>query len=79
MAFIKGTEAGVICNGVGQPRVVAAPPAAPAPQVGVPAQPPVPTPGLPLPAPGSMPAPTPIPTPTPAPPASGVTPKGQTP
>jgi penicillin-binding protein 1A len=79
MAFIKGTEAGVICNGVGQPRVVAAPPAAPAPQVGVPAQPPMPTPGLPLPAPGSMPAPTPIPTPTPAPPASGVTPKGQTP
>jgi hypothetical protein len=82
MAFIKGSEAGVVCNGVGQPRVVIAPPATPAPQVGVPSLPLVPTPGQPLPAPGSTPLPGSMPmpsTPTPAPPASGVIPKGQTP
>ena len=54
MAFVKGTEAGVVCNGVGQPR---AQPVAPAATPAVtPAQPPA---ASPSPAPGAPPGPAP--------------------
>ena len=70
MAFIKGTEAGVICTAVGQPRVQALPVATPVQQMPVPT--PVVTPG---------PGPGPVPPTTPPPMAAPVVspPKGQTP
>jgi penicillin-binding protein 1A len=70
MAFIKGTEAGVICTAVGQPRVQALPVATPVQQVPVPT--PVVTPG---------PGPGPVPPISPPPMAAPVVspPKGQTP
>ena len=80
MAFVKGTESGMACNGVGQPRVQALPPATtPQPSASAP------VPGL-TPAPAATPGPTPGPAPVPAapppaaPPAASNTPlKGQTP
>ena len=73
MAFVKGTESGMACNGVGQPRAQLAPPAAtPQPPTGAPAL-------TPPPAATSAPATT-APAPAPAtPPASGTPLKGQTP
>ena len=70
MAFIKGTEAGVICTAVGQPRVQALPVATPVQQMPIPT--PVVTPG---------PGPGPVPPTTPPPMAAPVVspPKGQTP
>ena len=58
MAFVKGTESGVVCNAVGQPR---AQPATPAP---TPSQPSTPTPTL---TPAPMPAPAPFAPPGPVP------------
>src|SRR6266540_3306835 len=58
MAFVKGTESGVACNAVGQPR---AQPATPAP---TPSQPSTPTPTLtptPVPAPAPLAPPGPVP------------------
>ena len=52
MAFVKGTESGMTCNGVGQPRAQVAPPAATP-------QPPAATPGLPSP-PAATPGPAPV-------------------
>jgi 1A family penicillin-binding protein len=80
MAFVKGTESGMACNGVGQPRVQALPPATtPQPSASAP------VPGL-TPAPAATPGPTPGPAPVPAapppaaPPAATNAPlKGQTP
>jgi len=71
MAFIKGTEAGVICTAVGQPRVQALPVATPTQPV------PVPTPVV---TPGPGPAPT-VPPAMPSPMAAPVVAplKGQTP
>jgi penicillin-binding protein 1A len=78
MAFVKGTESGMACNGVGQPRAQALPPA-PSPPA---ATPPVAT----LPPPGSAPAQPPAPSaaigpaPVPAtPPTANAPLKGQTP
>src|SRR5881296_1669046 len=77
MAFVKGTESGVACNGVGQPRAQVVPPAATTPQ------PPGSTPALapppaaaPGPTPGSVPGPAPVPA---TPPATPAPLKGQTP
>ena len=68
MAFVKGTESGMVCNGVGQPRAQAAAPAATP-------QPPASAPGLP-----SVPAATPGPAPVQmTPPATSAPLKGQTP
>jgi len=58
MAFVKGTESGVVCNAVGQPR---AQPATPAP---TPSQPSTPAPTL---TPAPMPAPAPFAPPGPVP------------
>jgi 1A family penicillin-binding protein len=64
MAFVKGTESGMVCNGVGQPRAQAATP-----------QPPASAPGPP-----SVPAATPGPAPVQmTPPATSAPLKGQTP
>src|SRR5438309_3705180 len=70
MAFVKGTESGMACNGVGQPRTHALPVATPVQQMPVPT--PVVTPG---------PGPGPVPPTTPPPMAAPVVspPKGQTP
>jgi penicillin-binding protein 1A len=68
MAFVKGTESGMTCNGVGQPRAQVAPPAATP-------QPPAATPGLPSP-PAATPGPAPVQM---TPPATSAPPKGQTP
>jgi len=77
MAFVKGTESGMACNGVGQPRAQVVPPAATTPQ------PPGSTPALapppaaaPGPTPGSVPGPAPVPA---TPPATPAPLKGQTP
>jgi 1A family penicillin-binding protein len=76
MAFVKGTESGMACNGVGQPRVQALPPATtPQPSASAP------VPGL-TPAPAATPGPAPVPAAPPpaAPPAATNAPlKGQTP
>src|SRR5207249_8998577 len=75
MAFVKGTESGMACNGVGQPRVQALPPAssppAAAPQASTPSAatlpavtPPAVTP-QPSSAPGQPSAPNPPTTPVP--------------
>ena len=58
MAFVKGTESGVVCNAVGQPR------AQPATPVPTPSQPSTPTPTL---TPAPMPAPAPFAPPGPVP------------
>jgi penicillin-binding protein 1A len=58
MAFVKGTESGVVCNAVGQPRAL---PATPAPTL---SQPSTPTPTL---TPTPMPAPAPFAPPGPVP------------
>ncbi len=58
MAFVKGTESGVVCNAVGQPRAQPATPAS------TPSQPSTPTPTL---TPAPMPAPTPFAPPGPIP------------
>jgi penicillin-binding protein 1A len=56
MAFVKGTESGVACTAVGQPRAQAATPAP------TPSQPPTPTPALtPAPMPGPAPVAPPVP------------------
>jgi penicillin-binding protein 1A len=68
MAFVKGTESGMTCNGVGQPRAQAAPTAATPP-------PPAVTPGLPSPPPAT-PGPAPVQM---TPPATNAPPKGQSP
>ena len=69
MAFVKGTESGMTCNGVGQPRAQVVPPATTTPQ------PPGAAPALP-----SPPATTPGPAPAQmTPPAPSAPPKGQTP
>ena len=68
MAFVKGTESGMTCNGVGQPRAQIAPPVATP-------QPPAVTPALPLP-PAATPGPAPVQM---TPPAPSTAPKGQTP
>jgi 1A family penicillin-binding protein len=68
MAFVKGTESGMTCNGVGQPRAQVAPTAATQP-------PPAATPGLPSPPPAT-PGPAPVQM---TPPATSAPPKGQTP
>jgi penicillin-binding protein 1A len=68
MAFVKGTESGMACNGVGQPRAQVAPTAATSP-------PPAATPGLPSPPPAT-PGPAPVQM---TPPATSAPPKGQTP
>ena len=81
MAFVKGTESGMACNGVGQPRVQALPPAtspqpagaAPQSAVGTP-QPPTAPPS----APSAPTGPAPVQMPPAAPPAN-VPLKGQTP
>ncbi|MGH7303750.1 MAG: penicillin-binding protein 1A [Candidatus Rokuibacteriota bacterium] len=68
MAFVKGTEAGMVCNGVGQPRAqLTAPAATP--------QPPTPAPALPSPPPAAT-APAPVQA---TPPAPGAPLRGQTP
>jgi len=72
MAFVKGTESGMACNGVGQPKAAALPPASTPPQT--PASPPTATPGLPAP-----PAATPGPAPVQMTPPTNPLPKGQTP
>jgi penicillin-binding protein 1A len=70
MAFVKGTESGMACNGIGQPRVQALPPATtPQSAPATPGLPAAPPPAAQGPAPVQM---TPPPTVTPAP-------KGQTP
>jgi penicillin-binding protein 1A len=69
MAFVKGTESGMTCNGVGQPRAQVVPPATTTPQQ------PGAAPALP-----SLPAATPGPAPVQmTPPATPAQPKGQTP
>ncbi len=68
MAFVKGTESGMTCNGVGQPRAQIAPPVATP-------QPPASTPALPSP-PAATPGPAPVQM---TPPAPSTPPKGQTP
>ena len=68
MAFVKGTESGMTCNGVGQPRAQIAP------AVATP-QPPAATPALPSP-PAATPGPAPVQM---TPPAPSTPPKGQTP
>ena len=68
MAFVKGTESGMTCNGVGQPRAQIAPPVATP-------QPPAATPALP-PPPAATPGPAPVQM---TPPAPSTSPKGQTP
>jgi membrane carboxypeptidase/penicillin-binding protein len=81
MAFVKGTETGVLCSGVGQPRpmpvqMTVPPPASPA----LPSAPPPPTavvmPGPPAP---SVTPPVSLPLPPVAPPAAASPPKAQTP
>jgi len=69
MAFVKGTESGMTCNGVGQPRAQVVPPAATTPQ------PPGAQPALPAP-PAATPGPAPVQM---TPPAATPQPKGQTP
>jgi penicillin-binding protein 1A len=69
MAFVKGTESGMTCNGVGQPRAQVVPPATTTPQ------PPGAAPALPSP-PATTPGPAPVQM---TPPAPSVPPKGQTP
>ena len=70
MAFVKGTESGTACNGVGQPRAQALPPATtPQPAPATPGLPAAPPPAAQVPAPVQM---------TPAPSTNPV-PKGQTP
>jgi membrane carboxypeptidase/penicillin-binding protein len=73
MAFVKGTESGMACNGVGQPKAAALPPASTPPQTPT-ATPPTVTPGLPTP-----PAATPAPAPVQITPPANPLPKGQTP
>jgi len=68
MAFVKGTESGMTCNGVGQPRAQIAPPVATP-------QPPAATPALPSP-PAATPGPAPVQM---TPSAPSTPPKGQTP
>src|SRR5438105_7446342 len=77
MAFVKGTESGMACNGVGQPRAQVVPPAATTPQPpgSTPALPPPPA-AAPGPTPGSVPGPAPVPA---TPPATPAPLKGQTP
>src|SRR5881296_463945 len=77
MAFVKGSESGVVCSGVGQPRAQLSPASPPA------SQPPGSTPALapppaaaPGPTPGSVPGPAPVPA---TPPATPAPLKGQTP
>lgn len=67
MAFVKGTESGMACNGVGQPRAQAVPPAATP-------QPPASAPGLSLPPATPGPAPVQM-----TPPVTSAPLKGQTP
>jgi penicillin-binding protein 1A len=69
MAFVKGTESGMTCNGVGQPRAQVVPPATATPQ------PPGAAPALPSP-PATTPGPAPVQM---TPPAPSAPPKGQTP
>ncbi len=69
MAFVKGTESGMTCNGVGQPRAQVVPPATTTPQ------PPGAAPALPSP-PAATPGPAPVQM---TPPATTARPKGQTP
>jgi membrane carboxypeptidase/penicillin-binding protein len=69
MAFVKGTESGMTCNGVGQPRAQVVPPATTTPQ------PPGAAPALPSP-PTATPGPAPVQM---TPPATTAQPKGQTP
>jgi penicillin-binding protein 1A len=69
MAFVKGTESGMTCNGVGQPRAQVVPPATTTPQ------PPGAAPALPSP-PTATPGPVPVQM---TPPATTAQPKGQTP
>ena len=69
MAFVKGTESGMTCNGVGQPRAQVVPPATTTPQ------PPGAAPALPSP-PATTPGPAPVQM---TPPAPSAPPKGQTP
>ena len=88
MAFVKGTESGMACNGVGQPRVQALPPAssppAAAPQASTPSAATLPavTPQPPSSAPGQPSAPNPPTSPVPVlgtPSAANSPLKGQTP
>jgi penicillin-binding protein 1A len=76
MAFVKGTESGMACNGVGQPRAQATPQvAAPQPPASAPTQqpsPPAQQPSLPPAATAPVPAQA-------TPPAPGAPLKGQTP
>jgi penicillin-binding protein 1A len=85
MAFVKGTESGMACNGVGQPRAQALPPAtSPQPAgaspqaTGATPQPPMAAPALPS-APNAATGPAPVQTPPPAAPAANAPLKGQTP
>src|SRR5438067_8128415 len=76
MAFVKGTESGMACNGVGQPRTQVLPPAAaPQPPGSPPALAPPPA-AAPGPTPGSAPGPAPVPA---TPSATPAPLKGQTP
>ena len=83
MAFVKGSESGMACNGVGQPRAQALPPATSPPSAALPSaappsaapQPPASTPASPA-APSAPPAPAPV---QPQPPAASAPLKGQTP
>jgi len=74
MAFVKGTESGMACNGVGQPRAQLAPPAATPPPATTP-QPPTVAP-VPPSAPNVPAGPALVPA---TPPATGAPLKGQTP
>jgi penicillin-binding protein 1A len=85
MAFVKGTESGMACNGVGQPRAQALPPAtSPQPAgaspqaTGATPQPPTAAPAPPS-APNAATGPAPVQTPPPAAPAANAPLKGQTP
>jgi penicillin-binding protein 1A len=78
MAFVKGTESGMACNGVGQPRAQIAPPAAtpqPPGSTPLPTLPPAAAPAQPA-APATPSAPPAV---TAPPPAAAPLPKGQTP
>src|SRR5437764_5658641 len=77
MAFVQGTESGMACNGVGQPRAQVVPPAVTTPQPAgsTPALTPPPA-AAPGPTPGTVPGPSPVPG---TPPATPAPLKGQTP
>jgi hypothetical protein len=76
MAFVKGTESGMVCNGVGQPRAQVAPPAATPQMPG--STPPLTPPQMPPSA--ATPVQPPAPATPSAPPAAVPPPlKGQTP